>query len=140
MGENTDLSRKAVVTAFGHTYYVVPAADDVVCLMTAAASGLCVPVGLVNEGKFSGTETCAPSDPSRYVQFGMLPDEAKRVRVMFADRSERLITVKNNVYAFTAQRSGPKPISLSWRGKGGQAVTVTPYVARGVERAACKES
>lgn len=140
MGENPDLARKALVTDFGRSYFVVPGAEDVICLVTNDGGALCPPVELALSGQFSGTEACAPKDASRYVQFGMVPDEAAgAVTVTLSDGATRRVPVRDNVYAFTLERGGPKPTQVAWRTPGDELRSIRPYVDTGVDQVACAQ-
>jgi hypothetical protein len=117
-GENPELGREALTTSFGQTLYVVPGANDNVCLNFGNGSAGCSPAEHINTGRFSGVMFCVKGVPKEKVIYnGMLPDGAEDVALTFADASERALDVTNNVYAVLLPRS-VSPKSLSWMQDG----------------------
>jgi hypothetical protein len=135
MGENAKEARAALKTAL-RSYYVLPARNDVVCAYTDTGSGGCGSVESVMRGEFGGTEICAPGDSSKYIQWGMVPDGAKRLTATFADGREASVGVKDNVYAFAVERSAPPPMKYAWEDRG-QRVEVPVIVDELVLQARC---
>lgn len=137
MGENPRLARKALVTDFGRTYYVLPAADDALCLVSADGGSICAPSALAASGKLTGTEACAPGAEGHYIQFGMVPDEAgDAVTMELTDGSVRRLRVEGNVYAVRLARRGGTPAKVSWQTASG-VQAIEPYVDSGVTSARC---
>jgi len=140
VGENPKLGRRALTTTFGRSYFVVPGADDVICLVNEAGASLCPPLDLVQSGRFTGSEACAPGDASRYVMFGMVPDQAGgSVSIGLSDGTERRAAVRDNVYALTIARA-LRPTLVSWRGSAGQVESIEPYVDSAVGSARCSRT
>lgn len=115
-GENPALGRKAL-TASGHTFWVVPAADGKVCLLQGGGGGGCSPVAQIGDGTFSSLAPCAQGGA---LHAGLLPNDATDATLALEDGSQRSVTVTNNVWSIQIPLGQPQPTTITWTQNGSQ--------------------
>jgi hypothetical protein len=107
----------------GRTYFIIPAANDLVCV-ASAGGGACGDSRAVAQSGLIESDVCVAGQPDEIRIVGLTPDGVDHVQVGTASGS-KTVDVKDNLYVALFARDAP-PDGVSWQSPNGQRVINQP--------------
>lgn len=130
-----ELARRATVTPYGQSVYVVPTSTGRACMADSDLSEVvCAGLPEIAEGRASAGNACLPDATTEVEIAGLLPDGAENPDVVLSDGDRTTLPVHENTYLVRFARSGPLPVRIAWTDADGthSATTSLPLDAGSV--------
>lgn len=128
-GGNPELARLALTTAAGTDIYVLPSSDGACLSSDDLVVSTCGRTDQVLAGQQFASTICSPfMKPDEVQVAGLIPDDAKNVRVVFDDGAVAPAVIRNNVFFMQTAKADPLPIQVVWDAADGrhEASTTVP--------------
>ena len=116
-GANPDLARRIRIAGVGD-YYVVPGANNYVCLFDSGGAGGCSPASEAVAGHIVLADACRAADLVRVA--GILPDGTRSAKVS-SEGGDTSVAFAGNVYALDIPKQSAGTSRVSWGASDGQA-------------------
>jgi hypothetical protein len=131
-----DLARRAAVTSYGQSIYVVPTETGRACLVDSDLSEVvCAGLSEISEGRAAAGNACLPGATTEVEIAGLLPDDAGNPALLMTDGNEVTLPVHGNTYVARFARGSPLPSRITWTDSSGaqSAPTALPLDASSVK-------
>jgi hypothetical protein len=131
-----ELARRAAITSYGQSVYVVPTESGRACLVDSDLSEVvCAGLPEISEGNASAGNACLPGATTEVEVAGLLPDDAQNPALLMSDGNEVTLPMHENTYVARFARGGPLPSRIMWTDSSGaqSAPTALPLDAGSVK-------
>jgi hypothetical protein len=136
LGENVAYSRFAGIVGRGNAVFLVPATNGL-CLYEASGGGGCTAEW--HAEKLVGVLTCdAALAPDDLRLIGVLPDKARRPRVLLRDGEQIQAHVGANAYWYEGTRTRTLPVAVLMR-PDGRRLRIAIVVTSEAQRSSCSD-